>query len=81
MSSATVALPSSLSENRLSSATIIWIVLGWVGYAVLPWYSADSGVAADLVAGSGLVQGLRGAWWLIPIGRASAGGRTRGLLR
>jgi iron(III) transport system permease protein len=50
----------------MSRAALIWIVLGWVGYAVLPWYGFE-GVNGQLVGGSGLVLGLRGAWWLLPM--------------
>ena len=49
----------------MSRATLGWIVLGWVGFALLPWYGFDSATApafADyLVSGSGLVLGLKGA--------------------
>jgi iron(III) transport system permease protein len=55
----------------MSRATLGWIVLGWVGYVLLPWYGFDRGAAPSLVdyfvGGSGLVRGLTGAWWLLPI--------------
>jgi iron(III) transport system permease protein len=51
----------------MSRSALIWVVLGWIGYAALPWYGLEVGLATELVAGSGLVQGLRGAWWLLPI--------------
>jgi iron(III) transport system permease protein len=55
----------------MSRATLGWIVLGWVGYALLPWYGFDRVEALSpgdyLVGGSGLAHGLRGAWWLLPI--------------
>ncbi|MGO4573788.1 ABC transporter permease [Microvirga sp. 2TAF3] len=55
----------------MSRATLGWIVLGWVGYAVLPWYGFDRAAAPALsdyfIGGSGLVLGLKGAWWLLPI--------------
>ncbi|MBZ6078638.1 ABC transporter permease [Microvirga puerhi] len=55
----------------MSRATLGWIVLGWIGYAVLPWYGFDSAVAPTLsefvLGGSGLVLGMKGAWWLLPI--------------
>ncbi|MCB5175568.1 ABC transporter permease [Microvirga lenta] len=54
----------------MSRATLGWIVLGWIGYALLPWYGLD-GAASSLgdyfVGRSGLVHGLTGAWWLLPI--------------
>src|ERR1051325_2672838 len=55
----------------MSRATLGWIVLGWIGFALLPWYGFDSAasptIGAYFFAGSGLVLGLRGAWWLLPI--------------
>ncbi|QFU15577.1 ABC transporter permease [Microvirga thermotolerans] len=52
----------------MSRATLGWIVLGWIGYAVLPWYGFDRAASWTdaVVGGSGLVLGLRGAWWLLP---------------
>jgi iron(III) transport system permease protein len=50
--------------NRVARA---WVGLAWIGYAVLPWY-----LVADLAAypfgeaGSALVLGLTGRWWLLP---------------
>ncbi|KAB0266004.1 ABC transporter permease [Microvirga brassicacearum] len=55
----------------MARATLGWIVLSWVGFALLPWYGFDSGFAPGLgdyfIGGSGLVLGLKGAWWLLPI--------------
>jgi iron(III) transport system permease protein len=55
----------------MSRATLGWIVLGWVGFALLPWYGFDRAAAPTLsdyfVGGSALVHGMRGAWWLLPI--------------
>lgn len=55
----------------MSRATLGWIVLGWVGFALLPWYGFDRTAAPSLtdyiVGGSALVHGLKGAWWLLPI--------------
>ena len=55
----------------MSRATLGWIVLGWIGYAVLPWYGFDRATVPSLgdyvVGGSGLVLGLKGAWWLLPV--------------
>ncbi|MGO4704858.1 ABC transporter permease [Microvirga sp. 2MCAF38] len=55
----------------MSRATLGWIILGWIGYALLPWYGFDSTATPTLaeyfVGGSGLVLGLKGAWWLLPI--------------
>jgi iron(III) transport system permease protein len=52
-------------------ATLGWIVLGWIGFVLLPWYGFDRGAApgfGDYIVGqSGLLNGLRGAWWLLPI--------------
>ncbi|AWM88183.1 iron ABC transporter permease [Microvirga sp. 17 mud 1-3] len=55
----------------MSRATLGWIVLGWIGYALLPWYGFDRAASVGwtdaLVGGSGLVLGLKGAWWLLPV--------------
>ena len=55
----------------MSRATLGWIVLGWVGFALLPWYGFDRSAAPTVtdyvVGGSGLIHGLKGAWWLLPI--------------
>ncbi|MBM1172166.1 ABC transporter permease [Microvirga arabica] len=55
----------------MSRATLGWIVLSWVGFALLPWYgferSASPTIADYFVSGSALVHGMRGAWWLLPI--------------
>jgi iron(III) transport system permease protein len=55
----------------MSRATLGWIVLSWVGFALLPWYGFDRSAAPTMadyfVSGSALMQALRGAWWLLPI--------------
>ena len=55
----------------MSRATLGWIVLGWMGYVLLPWYIFDSAshplLGDYMFAGSGLAHGIRGAWWLLPI--------------
>jgi iron(III) transport system permease protein len=55
----------------MSRATLGWIVLGWVGFALLPWYGFDRSAAPSitdyLIGSSALVHGLKGAWWLLPI--------------
>ncbi|MXQ13809.1 ABC transporter permease [Microvirga makkahensis] len=55
----------------MSRATLGWIVLGWVGFALLPWYGFDRATAPTItdyvIGGSGLVHGVRGAWWLLPV--------------
>ncbi|MET0744047.1 MAG: iron ABC transporter permease [Microvirga sp.] len=54
----------------LARATLAWIIVGWIGFAILPWYGGDTASnpsGLNVVAGSGLVLGLGGAWWLLPI--------------
>ncbi|HKH33014.1 MAG TPA: iron ABC transporter permease [Beijerinckiaceae bacterium] len=53
----------------MTRAARLWLALGWIGYAVLPWY-----LVSDLAgypfgqAGSGLALALAGsAWWLLPL--------------
>ncbi|KFG67103.1 iron ABC transporter permease [Microvirga sp. BSC39] len=55
----------------MTRATLGWIVLCWVGFALLPWYgfdrSASPTIADYFVSGSAVAHGFRGAWWLLPI--------------
>ncbi|MBM6582287.1 iron ABC transporter permease [Microvirga sp. BT689] len=55
----------------MARATLGWIVLSWVGFALLPWYGFERSSAATIadyfVSGSALVHGFRGAGWLLPI--------------
>jgi iron(III) transport system permease protein len=55
----------------MSRATLGWIVLGWVGYALLPWYGFDRAATPSFgdyfVGASALAHSLRGTWWLLPI--------------
>lgn len=55
----------------MSRATLGWIVLGWAGFAILPWYGFDRAASSTLnsyiIESSGLLRGLNGAWWLLPI--------------
>lgn len=59
----------------------LWLIVEWIGFAVLPWYAVDGGFwdlawirgGGFLSAGSGsaLAQiALHGRWWLAPIGLA-----------
>jgi iron(III) transport system permease protein len=49
----------------MSRPAQIWLALGWLGYAVLPWYFA---AGPSFVEGSGLALGIAGdGWWLLPI--------------
>jgi iron(III) transport system permease protein len=55
-------------QAGLPRATLIWVALGWIGYAVLPWYGFD-GASFNPFSGpgaSGLAAGLSGRWWLLP---------------
>lgn len=55
----------------MSRATLGWIVLGWVGFALLPWYGFDRTAVPTFsdyfVGGSALLRSMQGAWWLLPI--------------
>ena len=46
----------------MSRSAAIWVVLGWVGYAALPWYRLERYFLEELVAGSGLVHPVMGTW-------------------
>jgi iron(III) transport system permease protein len=55
----------------MSRATLGWIVLGWVGFALLPWYGFERSAVPTITdyvgGGSALVHGLNGTWWLLPV--------------
>src|SRR4029453_8328082 len=54
----------------------IWLVLGWFGFAVLPWHlPAEAAGLLDWLVGysaegprAALGLGLAGRWWLLPTG-------------
>lgn len=55
---------------------LIWLAIGWIGFAVLPWHLAGDTVGwLDWMTGyasagprSALVLGLKGSgWWLLPL--------------
>lgn len=58
----------------MTRSSILWLALGWLGYAVLPWYAVGSaGLAAYPTgrAAPALLQGMTGgAPWLLPLGLA-----------
>jgi iron(III) transport system permease protein len=56
----------------VTKSALVWLVLGWIGFAILPWYGLESGI--DVAAllrpegASGLVHGLLfGRPWLLPL--------------
>src|SRR5688572_19595394 len=54
-----------------------WLIVGWVGYAILPWYAVDDGFWSfewlqggyplDEDSAPALLQVLYGRWWLTPL--------------
>jgi iron(III) transport system permease protein len=46
----------------MKKSALLWLALGWVGYAILPWYLEGS-----LATGGALTQGVSGKWWLLPM--------------
>jgi iron(III) transport system permease protein len=45
-----------------------WLLVGWVGYLLLPWYTPTNRFAADFGSSSGLWLALNGpAYWLLPV--------------
>jgi len=54
-----------------------WLIVGWIGYAILPWYAIDDGFWSfgwlldgyplDDDHAPALLQVLYGKWWLAPI--------------
>ncbi len=53
----------------MSKGTLAWVVLGWIGYAVLPWYGFESQSGTPFI-GSGLGLAFRSAPWLLPLAGA-----------
>ena len=63
----------------LDRTVALWLAVGWIGYAVLPWYGVDDGFWAFLWlledgwpveddAAPAVLQALvHGKWWLGPI--------------
>ncbi len=52
----------------MSRAAAWWVVLGWLGFAVLPWYGAGRGAPGDPTMAPGLWQGVaHGRLWLLPL--------------
>ncbi len=61
----------------LNRTVVLWLAVGWVGYAVLPWYALDDGFwgfgwiasyLGDTEHSPGLVSGLTGERpWLAPV--------------
>ncbi len=58
-------------------SVVLWLAVGWVGLAVLPWYAIEDGFwnfawldsyPVDSDVGPALLQGLgHGRWWLLPV--------------
>ena len=52
----------------MQKSAVLWLAIGWIGYALLPWYMGDSaGVPTEGWFESSLALGWRNAPWLIPI--------------
>lgn len=48
----------------------LWLIIGWIGWAILPWYGFASSKLKPMLGGlppSGLVAGLDGMPWLLPV--------------
>jgi iron(III) transport system permease protein len=63
---------------RLERTVALWLAVGWIGYAILPWYAVDGGFWSfawliddgplDDDAAPALLQALFfGKWWLGPL--------------
>jgi len=60
----------------MNRTAVGWLVLGWIGFALLPWYAVPGGFFSfdwlwqypDADTASGLIQALvHGRWWLAPL--------------
>lgn len=59
----------------MSKSAKAWLALGWIGFALLPWYGIEASGLLDWLAGypdaataPAWLQGLAyGRWWLLPL--------------
>jgi iron(III) transport system permease protein len=52
----------------MTRTAVGWLALGWLGFAVLPWYGLERGGLGDLGTGAGLWLALAGGRpWLLPL--------------
>ena len=53
----------------MRKSAALWLALGWIGFAALPWFFGDSRGAppSPWPLNSGLVVGFNGYPWLIPL--------------
>jgi iron(III) transport system permease protein len=62
----------------VTKSAIAWLVLGWIGFAILPWYGLEGGLGPGALidypqAAPALLQGLVfGRPWLLPLAPALA---------
>ena len=50
----------------VGKSALFWLVLGWIGFAVLPWYFEDALISGPAI--SGLVLAIAdGRLWLLPL--------------
>jgi len=57
----------------MKRTVLFWLVIGLVGFAVLPWHATDADFFSfewltDEASSSGLWLAISGRWWLAPIG-------------
>jgi len=49
----------------IGKSALFWLTLGWIGFAVLPWYFEDALISGPAI--SGLVLAIAdGRLWLLP---------------
>lgn len=57
----------------MTKSALAWLGLGWIGFAILPWYGLEGGLGLSGLlrypeGAPGVVQGLLyGRWWLLPL--------------
>jgi iron(III) transport system permease protein len=70
----TTAEPLAQKETRLARAALVWALLAWAGFALLPWYwTANMGlfdwlgrVAGEATGSALFLSTAAGKWWLLP---------------
>src|SRR5688572_26350311 len=74
MTSLALSQAAIKGEARAQRATLLWVAVALVGYALLPWHWTAGldlfdwlGRVTTPGSGSGLYLALTGEWWLLPL--------------
>ena len=72
--------PNGKMRAAMNRTAALWLAVGWVGFAIIPWYAIYDGFwslewldgyPTDIDSAPAVLQVLmHGRWWLAPIGLA-----------